>query len=208
MASLKSLFEFKTLLLGTGNRKKIDEMVQLLEPRGFGLKTPADFEDALEVDETGTTFMDNAVIKATAQAKHRGLWAIGEDSGLCVRALNGEPGIYSARYSGADATDQANNAKLLESMAHIPQNERQAYYVSTIALADPDGTIHIQAQGECWGRILVEPRGTSGFGYDPLFEIAEYHMTFAELGPGVKRAISHRARALRSFLGKLDSMLS
>jgi XTP/dITP diphosphohydrolase len=197
----------KTLFLGTNNRKKIIELVHLLEPRGFSLKVPADFEDVFDVDETGTTFIENARLKAVAQARRRGLWAIGEDSGLCVPALNGEPGVYSARFSGENANDQSNNALLLERMREIPEGQRQAYYVSTVVLADPEGGVHVEASGECWGRILTEARGQGGFGYDPLFEIVEYHQTFAEMGLNVKRAISHRARALRSFLRKLDAMM-
>jgi XTP/dITP diphosphohydrolase len=208
MHNITGLVESRTLLLGTSNRKKIIELVHLLEPRGFRLRTPSDFEDVLEVDETGDTFIANAQLKAVAQAKHRQVWAIGEDSGLCVPALQGEPGIYSARYAGPGATDAHNNAKLLVNMADLPDHQRQAYYVSTMALSDPNGHIHIQAQGECWGRILREPRGDHGFGYDPLFEIAEYHLTFAEMGQGVKRAISHRARALRSFLAQLDCLVA
>ena len=208
MPSISGLLESRTLLLGTSNRKKIVELIHLLEPRGFKLKTPSEYEDTLEVDETGATFMDNAHLKAIAQAKHRQSWAIGEDSGLCVPALAGAPGIYSARYAGIDSTDALNNAKLLQNMVSVPDLERQAYYVSTIALSDPEGHIHIQAQGECWGRILRLPRGEHGFGYDPLFEIAEYHLTFAEMGMGVKRVISHRARALRSFLNQLDRLIA
>lgn len=208
MLTISNLIESRKLLLGTSNRKKIVELVHLMEPRGFTLKTPSDYSDTLDVEETGASFMENAHLKAIAQATHRNLWAIGEDSGLCVPALDGAPGIYSARYAGQQATDALNNAKLLESMATIPHKERRAYYISTIALSDPQGHIHIQAQGECWGTILTAPRGEQGFGYDPLFEIAEYHRTFADLGMGVKRAISHRARALRSFLNQLDCLIT
>jgi len=205
---LSALAKSQTLFLGTNNRKKIIELVHLLEPRGFEVKVPADFSDVFDVDETGKTFMENARLKASSQAKHRGLWAIGEDSGLCVPALDGRPGIYYARFSGANANDQSNNALLLQEMMALPAESRRAFYVSTIALSDPDGRIHIETQGECWGRILREPRGIGGFGYDPLFEIAEFHKTFAEMGLGVKRAISHRARALRAFLVRLDEKIS
>lgn len=205
---LLHLSECKTLFLGTNNRKKIVELVNLLEPRGFDLKVPSDFHDIFDVDETGTTFMENARLKATSQAKHRGLWAVGEDSGLCVPELGGRPGIYSARFSGPGASDQSNNALLLKEMQLIPMENRQAYYVSTIALSDPEGCIHIEAQGECWGRILTEPRGEGGFGYDPLFEIEAYQKTFAELGLEVKRQISHRARALCVFLKRLDELIA
>ena len=195
------------LYLGTNNRKKIVELVHLLEPRGFEIKVPGDFSDVFDVDETGATFLENARLKAISQARHRGMWAIGEDSGLCVPALDGRPGIYSARFSGPEANDQTNNALLLQEMQSIPKEKRRAYYVSTIVLSDPVGGIHIETQGECWGRILTESRGAGGFGYDPLFEIEEYHQTFAEMGLGVKRAISHRARALRAFLNCLDAMI-
>ena len=197
----------KKLYLGTNNRKKIVELVHLLEPRGFEIKVPGDFSDVFDVDETGATFLENARLKAISQARHRGMWAIGEDSGLCVPALDGRPGIYSARFSGPEANDQTNNALLLQEMQSIPKEKRRAYYVSTIVLSDPVGGIHIETQGECWGRILTESRGAGGFGYDPLFEIEEYHQTFAEMGLGVKRAISHRARALRAFLNRLDEMI-
>lgn len=206
--AISSVAKSKTLFLGTNNRKKIIELVHLLEPRGFEIKVPADFPDTFDVDETGTTFLENARLKASSQAKHRGLWSIGEDSGLCVPALGGRPGIYSARFSGANANDQSNNVLLLQEMITLPAENRRAYYVSTIALSDPDGQIHIETQGECWGSILAEPRGGGGFGYDPLFEIAEYHQTFAEMGLGVKRAISHRARALRAFLARLDEKIT
>lgn len=202
---IADLLANRTLFLGTNNKKKILELDSELRPRGFSLRVPSDFTDVYDVDENGTTFLENARIKAAAQAKHRGLWAIGEDSGLCVPSLGGEPGIFSARFSGPGATDASNNALLLERMKDIPAAQRAAYYVSTIALSDPDGVVHLETYGECWGRVLPQSRGEGGFGYDPLFEIAEYHQTFAELGLGVKRAISHRARSLREFLRKLDA---
>ncbi|MCU0707424.1 MAG: RdgB/HAM1 family non-canonical purine NTP pyrophosphatase [Pirellula sp.] len=201
-----SLLKERVLLLGTSNRKKVIELEAHLLPRGFSLKTPKDYPEPLEVEETGETFIENARIKAIAQSQARGVWAIGEDSGLCVPALGGQPGVISARFSGPGATDQSNNSKLLQWMENIPEPERVAYYVSTVVLSDPDGQIAIEANGECWGRILRHPRGNSGFGYDPLFEVPEYHRTFAELGLQVKRAISHRSRALRLFLTRFDAI--
>jgi XTP/dITP diphosphohydrolase len=198
----------RVLLLGTSNRKKVIELEAHLVPRGFALKTPTDFSDVLEVEETGATFIENARLKAIAQAVARGMWAIGEDSGLCVPAIGGQPGVISARFSGPGATDQSNNQKLLACMADLEDPQRAAYYVSTVVLSDPDGTIVLEASGDCWGRILREPRGASGFGYDPLFEVPEYHRTFAELGLQVKRAISHRSRALRAFLRDFDDLLN
>jgi XTP/dITP diphosphohydrolase len=205
--TLTNLLNDRTLFLGTNNKKKITELESLLGPRGFKLRAPNHFPDALDVDETGTTFEENARIKAVAQAIHRRMWAIGEDSGLCVPALRGEPGVYSARYSGSGATDASNNHLLLQRMEHVPENQRGAFYVSTIALSDPDGMVHVETRGECWGRVLRNPRGEGGFGYDPLFEIAEYHQTFAEMGAAVKHAISHRARSLRAFLRILDNLV-
>lgn len=193
------------VVVGSHNKKKLIELRDVLEPLGWKLESVADNPRAIEVDETGKTFIDNARLKASVQAKHLGRWTIGEDSGLCVPALGGEPGVYSARYSGENATDESNNRKLLEKMAELTGDQRRAYYVSTIALSDPEGQIRCEAQGECWGRILTEYRGSGGFGYDPLFEIPEYHRTFAELGLTVKSALSHRGRALRKFVLALQA---
>lgn len=203
---MESLMKDRVLLLGTSNRKKVIELEAHLIPRGFALKTPAHFSDVIEVEETGSTFIENARLKAIAQARARGMWAIGEDSGLCVPALGGQPGVISARFSGPGATDQSNNEKLLACMSQIEDAKRSGYYVSTVVLSDPEGRIVLESSGECWGRILREPRGSAGFGYDPLFEVLEYHRTFAELGLHVKRAISHRSRALRKFLQDFDQL--
>ncbi len=192
-----------TILLATSNQKKIREMDHALAPLSIQMRTAKDVGDLPPVEETGSTFMENAELKATVQAKHFGMWTIGEDSGLCVPALGGSPGIYSARFSGPNATDESNNDLLLEKLRSIPDSDRSAFYISTIALSDPQGIVHIRASGECHGRILSESRGSGGFGYDPLFEIIEFHQTFAELGLHVKRAISHRGRALRQFLSQL-----
>ena len=162
---ISDLAQGEKLYLGTNNRKKIVELVNLLEPRGFEIRIPGDFSDSFDVDETGATFLENARLKAVSQARHRGLWAIGEDSGLCVPALGGRPGIYSARFSGSNANDQTNNALLLKEMESIPRENRRAYYVSTIVLSDPTGGIHIETNGECWGRVLTESRG--GFTFHP-----------------------------------------
>lgn len=188
------------LVLGTWNEKKRRELELLLAPYGIVLKHLGEFPEALEVEETGSTFEENASLKASVQAKRLKQWVLGEDSGLCVKALNGAPGVYSARYAGVNSNDQANNEHLLEQLQGIPLEERKAFYVCQFCLADPEGVIRIESRGECHGRILMEPRGDHGFGYDPLFEIAEYHQTFAELGDGVKSVLSHRAKASRLFL--------
>lgn len=197
-----------SLLLGTTNEKKCGELKLLLEPLGLELQSLADVDSPLEVDETGSTFIENARLKATAQAKHLNRWTIGEDSGLCVPYLDGAPGIYSARYSDPDATDAKNNEKLLSELKNVRGEQRRAYYVSTIVLSDPSGNSVLEAEGHCWGRIIEVYRGTGGFGYDPLFEIPEYHQTFAELGSSVKSVLSHRARALRVFVTGLKRLLA
>ncbi len=196
----------RELFLGTTNKKKLAELLRLLSPLGFSLKTPDQMSSKLEVDETGSTFLENACLKAVQQAQFHKMFAIGEDSGLCVDALKGAPGIYSARFSGPAATDQSNNELLLEKMKSIPMERRTAHYISSIALASPDGQVLATADGRCFGRILEQPRGVGGFGYDPLFEILEYHQTFAELGGTVKASLSHRARALEKFIGQLKKL--
>ncbi len=197
----------KSLLLGTTNRKKIIELRPALEPLGFSLIDLSSLSDRIEVEETGETFIDNARLKAKAQAKHHGRWTIGEDSGLCVPALGGQPGVYSARFAGIGAGDEANNARLLAEMASLRGDLRSAYYVSTMCLASPEGDCLVEAEGRCWGRIIEMRRGDGGFGYDPLFEIVEFHQTFAELGLAVKNAISHRGRAIRQFKTRLGQTI-
>ncbi len=191
------------LVLGTTNRKKIIELRDLLEPLGFSLKTLADFSDPLAVEETGTTFAENAALKAVQQSKHLGEWVLGEDSGLSVDALNGAPGVYSARFSGPEATDELNNQKLLRDLANVPPEKRTAHYVCHATLADPEGNVRVESVGFCHGRILLEPSGSEGFGYDPLFEIPEYHRTFGQLGLAVKGVLSHRSRAMRGLIPHL-----
>jgi XTP/dITP diphosphohydrolase len=195
--------ESRVLVLGTRNAKKRQELVDLLGPLGFELRTLDDVPQAIEMEETGATFADNARLKASTQAKHLGAWVLGEDSGLAVDALEGRPGVFSARYSGPGATDDANNQKLLNELAGVPWEKRTAYYVCRAALADPAGAIRAESEGTCRGRIREAPAGSGGFGYDPLFEVIEYHRTFGELGSAVKSAISHRARALERLVPQL-----
>ncbi|HBO43677.1 MAG TPA: non-canonical purine NTP pyrophosphatase, RdgB/HAM1 family [Planctomycetaceae bacterium] len=195
------------LVLGTNNRKKGAELAELLSPIGLQVATLADFPKAADVEETGATFAENAALKATQQAKRLGQWVLGEDSGLAVDAMGGEPGIFSARYSGPGATDESNNAHLLTQLGAIPLERRTAHYVCHMTLADPAGTIVAESEAECRGRILFEQRGTNGFGYDPLFELVEYHRTFGELGAVVKACLSHRARAARQLIPQLVRLL-
>ncbi|MCR9295523.1 MAG: non-canonical purine NTP pyrophosphatase, partial [bacterium] len=147
------------LILGTHNAKKCQELRLLLEPLGLRLSMLADISHAIEVEETGADFIDNARLKASEQAMHLNQWTVGEDSGLCVPFLDGAPGVFSARYSAPNATDERNNAKLLQEMLNAKGDQRRAYYVSTIALSNPQGQILLEAEGRCWGRILREPRG-------------------------------------------------
>lgn len=190
----------RLLVLGTHNRKKGKELLELLEPHGIELQTLAEVEAPIEVEETGDTFAENAKLKATEQAVHLGRWVLGEDSGLCVHALNDAPGVYSARYSGAEATDEKNNDKLLAELGDLPLEKRTAHYVCHAVLSNPAGEPVAAAEGRCYGRILSERDGEGGFGYDPLFEVVEYHRTFGRLGAAVKAAISHRSRAIRAIL--------
>ena len=196
-------FAIKTLVFGTGNRKKAVELHELFAPLGFEIKTLADFNQRLEVVEDGTTFAENAKKKACEQAIFLKLPVIGEDSGLVVDALNGAPGVFSARFSGENATDESNNTLLLEKLADIPLERRTAHYVCHMTLADADGNVLADTEGICCGRIRFERSGTQGFGYDPMFEVVEYHQTFGELAPIVKRVISHRSRAARQMFTKL-----
>lgn len=194
------------LVVGTHNAKKGAELAELLVPLGFAVSTLADIGETLEVVENGDSFAANARLKATQLARHLGRWVLADDSGLAVDALGGAPGIYSARYAGPQADDEANNRKLLEELGHLPPEQRGARYVCHVAIADPEGSVRAESDDTCRGRIRCEPAGTNGFGYDPLFEVVEYHRTFGQLGPAVKRALSHRSRALRAIVPQLVAL--
>lgn len=195
------------LTLGTRNSKKQKELEQLLGQYPVHLRSLADIEDSIEVEETGTSFYENAVLKATQQALHLGCWVLGEDSGISVAALDGAPGIYSARFSGDDATDEKNNNLLLEKLKDVSSSKRGAWYTCHMALSDPDGKVHISCEAHCRGVILKKRMGDAGFGYDPLFLIPEYGLTFGQLGDQFKSVISHRARANRKFVPQLLDLI-
>ncbi len=197
----------RILVLGSRNKKKLGELVELLQPYGFELRSLADYPHAVDVEESGDTFAANAGLKATVQAQHLGEWVLGEDSGLCVDALGGRPGVYSARFSGPGATDESNNRQLLKELAGVPLEKRRAHYVCHATLSDPQGVVRAESEGHCYGRILLTEAGSGGFGYDPLFEIPEYHRTFGELSPAVKAVLSHRARAMRGLLPQLIGLI-
>jgi XTP/dITP diphosphohydrolase len=195
------------LVVGTRNRKKLQEIVEILGDLPLELRDLNVWPNAPEVIEDGTTFEANARKKATELAGALHHWVLGEDSGLVVPGLSGRPGVYSARYAGKQGDDEANNRRLLAELAPLPDDRRAAYYVCTAALADPQGEVRGVVEGRCHGIIIHEPRGTGGFGYDPLFLIPEYHRTFGELTSRVKHALSHRARALAKFRPVLRSLV-
>ncbi len=192
-----------TIVLASRNKKKSREVTELLAPHGFEVVPVTEFADVPEVDEDGQTFAENAAKKAREVALRLKRWVIGEDSGLRVDALNGAPGIYSARYSGPGATDESNNRKLIEDLRDVPDDKRGAGYICSVALSDPFGTIQVACEGTCRGRILTEANGSGGFGYDPYFLIPEYHLTFGQLSSVVKHRLSHRARAFSIFIPQL-----
>ncbi len=191
------------LVLGTANRHKGIELADLLRPAGVELRTLADFPGSVEVVEDGDTFAANARLKAAGYARHLGRWVLADDSGIAVDALGDRPGVLSARYSGPNATDESNNRLLLEQLGQLPLEQRTARFICHIAIADPTGQIQAESEAACRGRILFEPRGREGFGYDPLFEIVEYHRSFGELGLRVKAHLSHRARAATRLIPDL-----
>jgi len=184
------------LVLGTRNKKKLGELLDLLGDLGLDLTDLSPYPHAPEVEETGTTFEENARLKATTLAPVLGEWVLGEDSGLVVPSLGGAPGIYSARWAGTQGNDAANNAKLLAELAGKSGDARAAYYVSTAALCNPSGQVVAVVEAQCWGRIAETASGVGGFGYDPLFIVPEYHASFGELSSLVKHALSHRGRAI------------
>lgn len=184
------------LVVGTRNPKKGAEILEILGDLSLDLRDLTSWPNVPEVVEDGTTFEENARKKAVELALHLRHWVLAEDSGLVVPALDGRPGVYSARYAGKQGDDEANNDRLLAELAALPTASRAAYYVCTAALADPAGVVRTVVEGRCHGIIVGERRGSGGFGYDPLFLVPEYHRTFGELSLRVKHALSHRARAL------------
>jgi len=184
------------LLFATQNPGKVRELQALCAGPPIELVSFLDLPGE-QVEETGRTFAENALLKATAAAKASGGWALADDSGLCVDALGGAPGIFSARWSGAG--DEGNNALLLEKLSGVPPERRGARYRCALALCHPSGEAHL-VEDEVVGRIALAPRGTAGFGYDPLFELPELGKTFGEIAPALKDTLSHRGKAFRRLL--------
>ena len=189
------------IVAGTRNAGKVREIRQALAELPFEVSGIPD-EGLADVEETGVTFSENAILKARYYAQHTGEYCLADDSGLEVDALDGAPGVYSARYSGEGATDAANNQKLLLAMQDVPVEKRTARFLSVLALAGPDGSL-LLADGTCEGIILTEPKGDGGFGYDPLFWLPDQQKTLAEMTVQEKNAISHRGNALKVLKQKL-----
>lgn len=189
----------KKLIVATSNPGKLAEMAEYLTGLDWELELKP---KELDIEETGTTFRENAALKASQVAKALGKWAIADDSGLGVDALNGAPGLYSARYG---RTDEQRIERLLKELGN--NQNRQAQFICAIAIASGDGSIVWEAEGICRGEILEEPRGKGGFGYDPIFYVPQYQQTFAEMKPEVKREVSHRGRAFALLLPQLNGSI-
>ncbi len=195
-----------TLVLATGNAGKLREFRALLADLAIEVVPQSEF-DVPTVPETGLTFIENALIKARNAARHTGLPALADDSGLAVDALHGRPGIYSARYSGPDADDLANNRKLLEELAGVPEQDRGArYHCILVFLRDAEDPVPLVCEAAWEGRIAPAPRGEGGFGYDPLFLPADGEGSAAELDPAIKNRCSHRGRAMALLRERLASL--
>lgn len=186
------------ILIATRNMGKLLEFQQMLESLPFILRSLDDFPFASEVEETGQSFLENALLKAQVYAAQTGLRTLADDSGLEVDALGGAPGIYSARYGGAEASDADRVAKLLRELSSTGDRARRARFVCVIALSATEAREVKTFTGTCEGRIALEPRGTNGFGYDPVFVPDGYEESFGELSPDIKHEISHRARAIEA----------
>ena len=197
----------RRIILATSNQGKVAEFRALVKHLPIEFLTAKEIGYTQEIEETGNSFAENACIKAEALANFTGDWAIADDSGVVVPYLNGEPGIYSARYAGIKATDEQNNTLLLKKLEQAPEKDRFAHFVSEIALARPGSSTEV-FRGECAGVILQEPRGNAGFGYDPLFWVPEFQMTYAELPMTIKNHISHRGRAMEKCSRRLEELLS
>ena len=186
------------------NKGKIQEVQEILAPFGIEIEPiPADFP---EIEENGTSFEENAKIKARAVCQATGLPAVADDSGLTVDALDGFPGIHSARWAGPEANDHDRNQLLLEKLLSVPEEQRGAQFVCVAACVFPDGR-ELAVRGQCRGTILGEEHGSGGFGYDPIFCVPEYGCTFGELASDVKNSISHRARAFTALGSALRTLL-
>ena len=191
------------VVLASGNPGKLRELEALLAPLELAVTLQSEF-GVPGVDEVGTTFVENAILKARHASAVSGLPSIADDSGLLVDVLNGAPGVYSARYAGANASDEANVAKLLRALADVPAGQRGAhFYCATVFLAHAGDPAPLIGEGSWHGSILQQPRGDGGFGYDPIFYVQEHRCSSAELPAATKNALSHRGKAMRALLASL-----
>ena len=192
-------------IIATNNSKKLKELERILNPLGINAVSAKEEGISLDdVDETGTTFAENAFLKAEAAFKKTGLPSVADDSGLCVDALDGRPGIFSARYAGENATDEDKNNKLLTELIDVPEKDRTAHFSCAICCILPNGD-KIEVEGICEGSIAFEPHGNGGFGYDPIFKYGD--KSYAELSSDEKDAVSHRGKALRKLKAELEKYL-
>lgn len=189
------------IVVGSRNSGKIREIQAVLADLPYCVTGLSD-QTIPDAEETGTTFQENAILKARYYCQHTGEYCLADDSGLEVDALDGAPGVYSARYAGEQASDEENNQKLLSALTAIPTQRRTARFRSVLALAGPDGSLML-AEGVCEGIVLFEARGTGGFGYDPLFLMPDQRKTLAEMTLAEKNLVSHRGNALRAFKQQL-----
>lgn len=188
------------LLVGTNNKGKIKELNEFLTDLPVQLFGLSSFENISDVEETGVTFAENAILKANYYALQTGFWVLSDDSGLEVEALNGAPGVFSARYAGENATDEQRSIKLLDELAVTNDKSRRARFVCAMAISDKNGEIRFLAEGICGGKIALKPSGANGFGYDPIFIPDGFEQTFGELSSTIKHKISHRARAIEKII--------
>lgn len=197
----------REIVVATKNKGKAKEFDKMFSQHGYTVKTLLDYPEIEDVEETGETFEENAIIKAESISTLLDRPVISDDSGLIVDALNGRPGIYSARYAGVEKNDEANINKVLEELKDVPRHQRTARFYCALAVAVP-GKSTYTVHGTCEGEILTERKGTNGFGYDPIFYVNEKECTMAELGSEEKNKISHRAMALKVLEDKLDTIFS
>ena len=194
------------IVLASGNAGKLREIAQLLEGLNLEILPQSEF-NVPEIEETGLTFVDNAILKARNAAHHTGLPAIADDSGIAVDVLRGRPGIYSARFAGIGASDEENLEKLIRMITPFPDEERTARFIcSMVYIRHEEDHVPVIAEGVWEGQLLIDPKGQNGFGYDPIFYVSSQQCTSAELPPEIKNKLSHRGQALRKLLEQLSSL--
>ena len=196
----------KTIVIATRNKGKAKEFEALFNKKGYAVQTLLDYPEVPDIEETGITFQENALLKAETIAEQFETLVLADDSGLKVKALHGQPGVYSARYAGEEKNDAKNNAKLLNELADVKDEDREAVFHCSLALAMP-GKNSLVVDGEVAGQIIGVPRGENGFGYDPLFYLEDKKKTMAELTEEEKNKISHRAVALENLENVFDDWL-